>query len=94
MSTTDHFPTDTEGLPEATPSETVELADGQEFDLRIAPSPSTVCRAAGARPMQQRGGVCLFGLDGRPRRVWRHDFAGGVVLLGAARESSGHGQAD
>jgi FtsP/CotA-like multicopper oxidase with cupredoxin domain len=37
MSTTDRFPTETEGLPEATPSETVELADGQEFDLRIAP---------------------------------------------------------
>ena len=37
MSTTDRFPTDTEGLPEATPSETIELADGQEFDLRIAP---------------------------------------------------------
>ena len=37
MSTTDRFPTDTEGLQEATPSETVELADGQEFDLRIAP---------------------------------------------------------
>jgi FtsP/CotA-like multicopper oxidase with cupredoxin domain len=37
MSTTDRFPTDTEGLQEATPSETVELADGQEFELRIAP---------------------------------------------------------
>ncbi len=37
MSTTDRFPTDTEGIPEATPSETVELADGQEFELRIAP---------------------------------------------------------
>ena len=37
MSTTDRFPTDTEGLPEATPVETVELADGQEFDLSIAP---------------------------------------------------------
>jgi hypothetical protein len=29
MSTTDRFPTDTEGLPEATPTDTVELADGQ-----------------------------------------------------------------
>src|SRR5829696_9789665 len=37
MSTTDRFPTDTEGLPEANPVETVELADGQEFDLSIAP---------------------------------------------------------
>jgi FtsP/CotA-like multicopper oxidase with cupredoxin domain len=37
MSITDRFPTDTHGLPEATPVETVELADGQEFDLSIAP---------------------------------------------------------
>jgi len=37
MSTTDRFPSETEGLPEATASETVELADGQDFDLRIAP---------------------------------------------------------
>ena len=38
MSTTpEHFPTETEGLPEARPSELVELADGDEFDLRIAP---------------------------------------------------------
>ena len=37
MSTTDRFPTETEGLPEASSSEIVELADGQEFDLRIAP---------------------------------------------------------
>jgi FtsP/CotA-like multicopper oxidase with cupredoxin domain len=37
MSSTDHFPTDTTGLPEARASEVVELADGEEFDLRIAP---------------------------------------------------------
>jgi len=38
MSTTgDHFPTDLEGLPEARASEAVELADGDHFDLRIAP---------------------------------------------------------
>jgi FtsP/CotA-like multicopper oxidase with cupredoxin domain len=37
MSTTDRFPTDTAGLPEATPPEVVELADGAEFDLRITP---------------------------------------------------------
>ena len=37
MSTTDHFPTDTAGLPEATSPEVVELADGAEFDLSIAP---------------------------------------------------------
>jgi FtsP/CotA-like multicopper oxidase with cupredoxin domain len=38
MSTTpDHFPTEVEGLPEARPSEVVELADGDEFDLRITP---------------------------------------------------------
>ena len=38
MSTTsDRFPTETAGLPEARPSETVELSDGDHFDLRIAP---------------------------------------------------------
>ena len=31
------FPTETAGLPEAVGSEVVELADGDEFDLRIAP---------------------------------------------------------
>jgi FtsP/CotA-like multicopper oxidase with cupredoxin domain len=38
MSTTrDHFPTDIEGLPEAGRPEIVELSDGDEFYLRIAP---------------------------------------------------------
>jgi FtsP/CotA-like multicopper oxidase with cupredoxin domain len=37
MSRTDHFPTDTAGLPDATSPEVVELADGAEFDLRITP---------------------------------------------------------
>jgi FtsP/CotA-like multicopper oxidase with cupredoxin domain len=38
MSTTsDHFPTKVEGLPEARPHETVELADGDELDLVISP---------------------------------------------------------
>jgi FtsP/CotA-like multicopper oxidase with cupredoxin domain len=38
MSTTqDHFPTEIAGLPEARAPEVVELADGDEFDLRIAP---------------------------------------------------------
>jgi FtsP/CotA-like multicopper oxidase with cupredoxin domain len=31
------FPTETEGLPDARPSEVVELGDGDRFDLRIAP---------------------------------------------------------
>ena len=34
MSTTpEHFPTETEGLPEVRPSELIELADGDEFDF-------------------------------------------------------------
>jgi FtsP/CotA-like multicopper oxidase with cupredoxin domain len=33
----DHFPTEVAGLPEARASELVELADGDQFDLRIAP---------------------------------------------------------
>jgi FtsP/CotA-like multicopper oxidase with cupredoxin domain len=38
MSTTrGHFPTEIEGLPEASPPELVELSDGDRFDLRIAP---------------------------------------------------------
>src|SRR4051794_12708278 len=37
MSTTDHFPTAIDGLPEAGRPEVIELADGDEFDLRIAP---------------------------------------------------------
>jgi FtsP/CotA-like multicopper oxidase with cupredoxin domain len=35
--TTDQFPHDTGGLPAATTPEVVELADGQHFDLRMAP---------------------------------------------------------
>jgi FtsP/CotA-like multicopper oxidase with cupredoxin domain len=38
MSTTsDRFPTDARGLPEARSPEVVELADGDRFDLRITP---------------------------------------------------------
>jgi FtsP/CotA-like multicopper oxidase with cupredoxin domain len=38
MSTTsDHFPTETAGLPEAGPPELVELSDGDQLGLRIAP---------------------------------------------------------
>jgi FtsP/CotA-like multicopper oxidase with cupredoxin domain len=33
----DRFPTSTEGLPEAGPPQLVELADGDRFELRIAP---------------------------------------------------------
>src|SRR3954452_11675399 len=36
-STSQHFPRDTAGLPAARPTETVELADGERFELRIAP---------------------------------------------------------
>jgi FtsP/CotA-like multicopper oxidase with cupredoxin domain len=37
MTGSEHFPTEIEGLPEARRPEVVELADGDEFDLRIAP---------------------------------------------------------
>src|SRR4051812_17113368 len=38
MSTTpDHFPTDAAGLPGARPTELVELSDGDQLELRIAP---------------------------------------------------------
>jgi FtsP/CotA-like multicopper oxidase with cupredoxin domain len=32
-----HFPTEVVGLPEASPTKLVELSDGDEFDLRVAP---------------------------------------------------------
>jgi FtsP/CotA-like multicopper oxidase with cupredoxin domain len=35
--TTDQFPTDPSGLPEARQPEVIELSDGDELDLRIAP---------------------------------------------------------
>ena len=35
--TTDHFPTDTTGLPEARPPELIELSDGDELELRVGP---------------------------------------------------------
>jgi hypothetical protein len=35
--TTDQFPTDPSGLPEARGPEVIELSDGDELDLRIAP---------------------------------------------------------
>ena len=37
VSDSDQFPTDPAGLAEAGASEIVELADGDKFDLRIAP---------------------------------------------------------
>jgi hypothetical protein len=33
----EHFPTETAGLPESRHTEIIDLADGDEFDLRIAP---------------------------------------------------------
>ena len=35
--TTDHFPTDTAGLSEAGTPQIVELSDGDEFELQVAP---------------------------------------------------------
>ena len=37
MTESTHFPTDVTDLTQAEPTEVVELADGEEFDLRIAP---------------------------------------------------------
>lgn len=41
----DHFPTETAGLPEARSPEVIELADGDQFDLRIAPVSKTLGEA-------------------------------------------------
>src|SRR5881227_46676 len=35
--TTEHFPTETAGLPSGVPSEIVEVSDGDAFELRITP---------------------------------------------------------
>ena len=52
MSTTrDHFPTDVTGLPEARASESVELSDGDRFDLRITP--------VAIGQLDRLGGACL-----------------------------------
>jgi FtsP/CotA-like multicopper oxidase with cupredoxin domain len=37
VATSEHFPTDTAGLVEAAGSEVIDLAEGDEFELRIAP---------------------------------------------------------
>ena len=50
----DKFPTDAAGLPEAAPTELVELADGDEFDLRIAPVAKRLGDAHGADARLQR----------------------------------------
>ena len=47
VSDSDQFPTDPAGLPEARASEIVELADGDEFDLRIAPVAKRLGEATG-----------------------------------------------
>ena len=36
-STTEHFPTETAGLPACVHSELVQVSDGDAFELRIAP---------------------------------------------------------
>jgi FtsP/CotA-like multicopper oxidase with cupredoxin domain len=54
MSTaSDHFPTQVAGLPEARATELVELAHGDQFDLRIAPED----QAHGGRDHAPAGGI-------------------------------------
>ena len=56
VETSDQFPTDPAGLPEAHTSELVELADGDEFDLRIAPVAKRLGDAA-ARMLAYNGSI-------------------------------------
>ncbi len=57
MSTTsDHFPTEVAGLPEARPAETVELSDGDHFDLHIAPVAKRI-GDAGVRMLAYNGSI-------------------------------------
>ena len=51
IATNEHFPREASGVPESLPSEISELADGDGFDLRIAPvanrlGDETVCMLA------------------------------------------------
>ena len=52
--TTDHFPQTSTGLPEARAPELVELADGDEFELRIAPVAKRIGERHGADAGLQR----------------------------------------
>ena len=63
MSTTsDHFPTEVAGLPEARPSETVELSDGDHFDLHIAPVAKRIAQEPG--PLVPEAPVDVIALRG------------------------------
>jgi FtsP/CotA-like multicopper oxidase with cupredoxin domain len=52
----DSFPTSAEGLPSAVPPELVELADGQTFDLEIAPVAKTI-NGATVRMLAYNGSI-------------------------------------
>ena len=52
----EYFPTATQGLPEAQEPQVIELADGQQFDLRIAPV-SKKLRNAAVRMLGYNGSV-------------------------------------
>ena len=56
VSDSDQFPTDAAGLPEARASEIVELADDDEFDLRIAPVAKRLGEAT-ARMLAYNGSI-------------------------------------
>ena len=82
MSTTsDQFPTEAAGLPEARAPEMVELADGDQFDLRIAPVAKRIGDSDRADARLQR-------LDPRARSS---RCAEGVGDRGRRRERGRHG---
>jgi FtsP/CotA-like multicopper oxidase with cupredoxin domain len=74
----DHFPMETEGLPEARSPEVIELADGDEFDLRIAPVAkrlgAATVRMLAYRPAPRSPTHLILARDGivEPNLVWKH----------------------
>jgi hypothetical protein len=76
----DTFPTDPAGLPESAPSEVVDLDDGGELKLRIAPVAKRIGEAT-VRMLAYNGSVpgpTLISVIGTPTnsdRYWRYSRA-------------------
>ena len=80
----DYFPRETEGLPEARSPESFELADGDRFELRIAPIVKTLGEAT----------VRMLAYNGIRARPNTPDPTGvralfGVISIFITRQSSG-----
>ncbi len=85
----EHFPRDTGGLPAARPTDTIELADGECFELRIAPVTKRIGDAT-VRMLAYNGSIPgptltrAPGLGDRGRRDQRRRPGGDRALARAA----------